>query len=128
MKDFLYHSYFENTVIEYITALGIFIIAIAAIHIFKTIILFRLKKWAEQTETSVDNLLIKAVEKTLIPLLYLASLFLALQYLTLPQKIDRWIEIIAAILITFLLLRTITSALKFSLGSYMKKRGYAESK
>lgn len=128
MKDFLYQSYFENTIIEYMIALSIFIIAIAAIHIFKKIILFRMKKWAAQTETSVDDLLIKAVEKTLIPVLYFASLFLALQYLTLPQKVGRWIDIIAVVLITFLLLRTITSALKFSLGSYVKKRGYAEAR
>ncbi|MEJ2614382.1 MAG: hypothetical protein P8Z35_05465, partial [Ignavibacteriaceae bacterium] len=77
MQDFLNQTYLGNTILTYITAVIIFIIGIIVINIFRKIILSRLKKWAEKTKTSIDDFLIRGIEKAVIPLLYYGAFYLA---------------------------------------------------
>lgn len=128
MSEFLSQTYFENTVLQFLTAFGMFLLGIILIYIFKIIILRRLNKWAKNTETEVDDFLVRGVEKSVIPLLYFGVFYLALTSLTLPEKGAKWINIISVILVTFFAIRIITSSLKFALNSYLLKRNDGEIK
>ena len=50
MNDLLSVVYFGNTIGTYITAIVVFLISIAVIHIFKKIVLNKLEKWSKKTE------------------------------------------------------------------------------
>jgi small-conductance mechanosensitive channel len=128
MNEFLDRTYFENSVAVYVTALGIFIFGIILIKIFKKIILIRLKRWAESTETTVDDFLIGSIEKSVIPLLYFGAFYLALNTLTLPDKAANIIKVIAVILATFFLIRVITSTLRYSFNTYLSRQEKGEEK
>ena len=122
MKEFLSQTYFDNTVESYAIALGIFILGVILLTIFKKIVLSRLKKWSEKTETKLDDLLIRGIEKSVLPVLYLIIFYLALDYLTLPSGVEKGIGIGAVILITFYVIRLITSTLKYALSAYVKSK------
>lgn len=121
MSEFLSQSYLGNTVQQFLTSAIIFNSGIILIYIFKKIILSKLKKWSERTEATIDDLLIKRIEKTVAPLLSFGALYLAVSSLTIPDKIRRAVDVTSIIVVTFFFLRTITSVIKFILTSYLTK-------
>jgi small-conductance mechanosensitive channel len=122
MQEFLDQVYFDNTVYQYLVALATFILGIIALTIFKKIILSRLKKWTEKTETTIDDFLIKGLEKAVLPVIYLIIFYLAIMTLELPSYVVDIIDKVTIILVTFFFIKIITSAIKFSLSTYVKRR------
>jgi small-conductance mechanosensitive channel len=128
MKEFLDQTLWGNTVERYLIAVGIFVGGIILIKIFKTIILHRLKKWAEKTETTLDDFLIKGIEKSIVPLLYYGAFYAGITSLTLNAQTRKIIEIVSLVLLTFFIVRFISSTLMFTLTYFIKKQERGEEK
>jgi len=128
VKELLNQSYFGNTIEAYLIALGIFVGGIILIKIFKTIILHRLKKWADKTETTLDDFLIKGIEKSIVPLLYYGAFYAAITSLTLSAQARNIIEIVFLVLLTFFIVRFISSTIMFTLTYFIKKQERGEEK
>ena len=128
MQNFFNQIYLGNNVTAYLTALGIFIIGILLIKIFNRVVLKQLKKWAEQTETTLDDFLVRGIEKTIVPLLYFLSLYLAVKSLNLDKKFEKYFDFASVIIFTFFVLRTLSSVIIYSLKAIVKKQGADEHK
>lgn len=122
MQEFLNQSFYSNTVYDYIVAVGIFIVGIIILKIFKRIILSRLKKWSEKTVTTIDDFLVKEIEKAVVPVLYILILYISIKSLTFPTQIITIIDKVFIVLATFFFIRVITSTIKYSLNSYIKRK------
>jgi len=107
----------------YITAAGIFILAVVLIYILKTIILKRLKKWAERTSTTIDDFIIRGIEKTVVPLLYFGAFYSALNTLNLDVRVSKALNIISAVLVAYFSIRLITNFIRYSINSYVMRKG-----
>ena len=128
MKEFLNQTYFGNTIEAYLVALGIFIGGMILVKIAEKIVLYRLKKWAEKTETTLDDFLIKRVEKSIVPLLYFGVFYVAITSLTLTDKARNIIEIASLVVLTFFIVRFISSIIMFGLTYFIKKQERGEEK
>ena len=128
MQELLSFTIFGNTVLKYLIALGIFVGGMLVLFIFKTYILGRLKKWADKTNTNLDDLLIKAIEKSLIPVVYFGIFYAALHTLNLSPDFKTGLNIATTVIITFFVVRTIISALGYALKSYAKKSEDSEKR
>jgi small-conductance mechanosensitive channel len=128
MKEFLNQTYFGNTIEAYLIALGILIGSIILIKIFKSIVLHRLKKWAEKTETTLDDFLIKGIEKSIVPLLYFGAFYAAITSLRLNVETRKIVEIFSLALLTFFIVRFISSTIMFTLTYFIKKQDRGEEK
>ena len=128
MKEFLNQNYFGNTIETYFIALGIFIGGMILVKIAEKIVLFRLKKWAEKTETTLDDFLIKRVEKSIVPLLYFGVFYAAITSLTLTDKAKNIIEIASLVVLTFFIVRFISSIIMFTLTYFITKQERGEEK
>ena len=128
MQSFLNQSFLGNSIWQYISAVIVLIIGIIAVKIFKKVVLSKLKKWAEKTKTAIDDFLLKQSEKIIIPLLYYGSVYLAVTSLTLNYKIEKFIDYASIILVTFFVIRLITSIINVGLDVYLGRRGAADSK
>ena len=95
------------------------------VYIFKRCVLSRLKKWAEATDSSVDDLLVRAVQKSLVPIFYFGVLYLSLHSLTLSQRFERGLSIAAMALFTFLVARAAIAGVNYVLQSYLQKSSEA---
>ncbi|HHS49298.1 MAG TPA: mechanosensitive ion channel family protein, partial [Desulfurella acetivorans] len=97
-QDILQQTFLHNRILDYIICLFAFVSGIVIIRIFKGIIIKRLKVWVKKTTT--DDLLIQAIEKDLLPLLYLGVFYLSIQFLTLNPALGKGINVLALILLT----------------------------
>lgn len=115
----LEHSYFGNTVSSYLTSLAILLGGMAAIYGFKRYILSGLKAQAEASATNLDDLLVKAVERTLVPILYFGVLYASVHTLHLSKDFERGFNLAAVILITIFVVRTLTAGVHHLLSTYV---------
>ena len=122
MQNFLNQSFWGNTVQSYIIAVGIFIIGLILVKVLQKIILRRLKKWADKTETTIDDLLIKSIEKSIIPLLFYVVFYSAITSLTLSDRTSNIIGIASPFIVTFFIVRFISSSIMFTLTYFIKKQ------
>ena len=99
MQQFLYHTYFNNTVLEYLLFLISLIISYVFIRIIEYFLIKRLNVWAKKTKTSIYNLLIRGVKKYLLPIIYFAVIYLNTKILYLNPTMTK---IIDTVILTFI--------------------------
>lgn len=128
MRDFLNQMYFGNSVQTYLTALVIFAASMIIVLLFKKVILRKLKKWADKTETTVDDILLRGVQKIIVPLLYFLVFYFTFKSLKLDERLERYFDIASVIVLAYFILRVITSAINFSLRTFVRKSGADEHK
>lgn len=128
MQQYLDQTFWGNTLQAYAIALGIFIFGLILVKVLQKIVLRRLKKWAEKTETTLDDLLIKSVEKSIIPLLYYGVFYSALTSLALHDRASRIIEVASLFILTFFIIRFISSTIMFMISYFIKKQERGEEK
>lgn len=75
---------YGNSIEQYLFALGILLLTVVVIKIFKMYILGRIKKLAEKTDTLVDDVIITSIERIGIKFYLAVALYIALRLLVLP--------------------------------------------
>lgn len=122
MEDILNQIFFGNTVLVYAKALGLFIIGIIVIKIFRSIVLKQLKKWAEKTNTTLDDFIILGIQKSIVPILYYGIFYFAVKTLSISTTLDSILNVLSILVIVFFAIRLITSTLDFSIVSYASRQ------
>jgi small-conductance mechanosensitive channel len=128
MSDFLSDVYGNNTVQDYLIALGIMLGGMGVLRLFKKTLLNLLKKWAEKTETKLDDYLILGIERFGLPILNFLIIYWSFHYLHLSEKALKWLNIAATIVFTFFTIRIILSVIRKLLESYVLKQENGETK
>jgi len=121
-QDILQQTFFHNRILDYLICLSAFIIGIIIIRIFKSILLNRLKAWAKETDTTIDDFLIHAIEKKLLPLLYFGAFYLSIQGLTLNPALEKGINVLGLILLTIFGVRFLLAIIVYGLETYWVKK------
>ena len=128
MDEILSQVYFNNTVQEYLISFGIILGGMLVLAFFKKIILTRLERWADSTESNLDNFLINALEKFALPALNFFIIYLGINYLQLSDRADKIIKVVVAVLITFFILRLISTVALHGLQAYVRRQDQGEEK
>lgn len=121
MKEILNNSLFGNTYYNYLIALASFVGGLIIIILIKKVFILKLKNWASKTETKYDDLLVNEIDKTLLPILAYAVFYFSIKMLTLSKGFTAGLEIVSKILLTFLIVRVLISALNHFIKSYLKR-------
>ena len=117
---YLEQVYYNNTILEYLVATGLFVILILALRLFRRVVLWRLKKWSEKTKTTIDDFIVKVIERAVFPLLNFGAFYLSVTTLDLSDKIHNLLHGISAVVITFFVLRLVVAVIKYAIESKMK--------
>ncbi|WP_207514589.1 mechanosensitive ion channel family protein [Longitalea luteola] len=102
-----------NSLLNWLIAFGIILGSWAVIRIGRSILLKRFKSFSAHTRTTIDDFIVQLAEGALIPALYLGALYAGLSYLALSPKVDRLLQIAVMVVVTFIIIKTITSALNY---------------
>lgn len=127
MNEFLNQTFFNNRMLDYAVSLGILAGSAIIIKIADLIVIARMKKLAEKTASRFDDRLITAIDKKVIPLLYLGAVYLSIQNLNVAPMAHKAINIAGGIALTYLAAKFILSLAVHSVEAYWKKRGGADS-
>jgi small-conductance mechanosensitive channel len=126
-ENILNKTFWDNTILEYAISIGIFIVSVIAIKIFRTIFLKRLKAWSQKTASTIDDFLIKITKHILVPLAYLGALYGSINSLTLHPLLNKTLNILGVAVLTIAAARFAVLFLGYGFGEYMRKRGKEES-
>ncbi|WP_035333784.1 mechanosensitive ion channel family protein [Dyadobacter crusticola] len=128
MSDTLNFLILGNTLITWSLAFALLAVLLIAIRFFRSIVIRRAKKWAMKTTTSWDNFVIEMIESSVVPVLYIGSVYLAFSMLTLPANVDRVAHTALLIVVTFFALRIVSSAFKKFVLSFIHHQENSEAK
>src|SRR5688572_12368992 len=107
MNDFLKQEWFGNSVLAYLTSAAFLVVGWMAVWGFRRIVLGRLKRWAKGTNRALDDVIIQAVDRTLMPLAYVSVLLAAVKGLALPVLIEKSLSILWAVVIMMAIVRVV---------------------
>ena len=120
--------YFGNPLKDWVIALGVVVVSFALIKILRGPILKRLKKWSEKTKMTFDDFVVLAIEKSLIPFLYFAAIFAAVDYLSFNTRTTHIIQVAKLFIITYFILSLATSAIQYSIFSFLERQENSDIK
>ncbi|MBN2357641.1 mechanosensitive ion channel, partial [candidate division KSB1 bacterium] len=121
MSDFLNRTFLGNTYYHYLVALIIFISGLTLLYLFKKIINRKLKSWSEKTVATIDDLLVKAIEKSILPIILLGVFYISLHTLKLSKSFTSVFNTIISIILTFFVVKIIVTLVNYGLKTYLKK-------
>lgn len=116
--DFLEIQFLNNKLVDYCIALLILISSIVIIKTIRSLVIKSLKKWAAKTSNPFDDVIIRILERNIVPIIYLGSFYLAVDNLALHPIIDRAIEVLVIIGSTILGIRLVGTFIEYILKIY----------
>jgi len=102
-----------NTLLNWFIAIGIIVVSWAIIRVGRVVLLKRFKAYSARTRTTLDDFIVHLTEGALLPALYLGALYLGISYLIVSAKVNRLLHIAVMVVVTFIIIKTITSALNY---------------
>lgn len=120
MNSFFNTIYFGNTVRDWLTALLLICGCILLLRLVGTRVLIKVKQWASRSNNTLDDFLLGAVERSILPVLYILSLYAGLSYLKLSMRTGRLIQVFVLVLITFYVLRLITFVVEHLVTGFLR--------
>ena len=120
--------FFGNTLRDYSMWFLIFIAGLFAAYIFKRIVVMRLEKWAERTETKIDDFIVLHIRRTLMPVIYFGVFLLSARALVLPAVFHKIVSLAWMVLATLLGVRFLIEAIDFGVHEYLLKKGSDQNK
>lgn len=128
MNDFWNYSILNNTVRDWSIALGIIIASIIALRLIQFFVIRRLKALSERTQTTFDDFLIRSIQKSVMPLLYILAFYAGSHYLTLPTKALNILHVAVLVVITFFFLRIISSFVGYAFHRALVRHGKSKER
>ena len=128
MNEFLKQEYFHNTVLDYLIAAAIIFFGLLIVKLFKRTILRQLKKFSDRTSNKGDNFIVDSIDRFGIPALSYFIVYAGLNYLELSVKTQNVLRIATAVVVTFFVLRLLSSTILLILQGYIKRQENGEEK
>ncbi len=91
-----------NRVGDYLIVLGVVLGGIVLIRIIWALVVRRVAAWAQRTEAPIDDILVKSTARAVLPLVYLAILYVAARNLVFTDKVWNVVDIVGKLLLTYL--------------------------
>ena len=125
MDEILNQVYWGNTVLDYAIAICSILIIWIILKLIKGRLIGLLKKLTARTSTNFDDLIIKAVEKFILPYLYLAANYNIIIQLNLSSKLSRILEVAITFVTFYYIIRLINFIIHGVVLVYMQQKNEA---
>jgi small-conductance mechanosensitive channel len=128
MTEMLDQVYYDNTVRQYLIAVGVIAGGVLLLLIFKKLIIKRLQRWAAKTEGTWDDFVVESVSRFAVPILFWTIVYWSIHTLRLSDQAERVFTIVTSILVTYYVLRLISSVVLVLLKAEVRRREHGEEK
>lgn len=124
MKELLNYSLLNNPVRDWLIAIGIIVLAVACLRIFQAVIIKKLRVFSARTKTSIDDFIFIALQRSVMPMLYVLAVYLSMQYLVLSDRVRSVGRIAVMVVVTFFVLRMISAFIAYAFKQALQKQEY----
>lgn len=128
MDQFWDQSFLGNAVRDWAICLGIILASMLVLRILRTIVLQRLKTWASQTSNTFDDFVIRVFKRSVMPMLYIGSIYAGLQYLHIPARAGRIMQVAIMVVTVFFIIRIITDVISYAFERFTGNQNAAQAK
>ena len=124
MSDsFFERKFYGNTVLDYLLFAVAVLVGFAVITVLRRIFMPRIQRWANRTTNTLDDILVRLIERAAIPLLYYGVFYASIRSLNLHPIIARGVDVVGALLMTFIGVWALSSALVYLIRTRWTRRG-----
>ena len=113
--------FFGNRILDYIIAVSALFLSLLFVKLVIRTFIKRLKKLAEKTTTTFDDLLVKILGKIVLPALYLSCIYISLKTLKMPAGSEGIINVVELGVVTFFAARMALMFIGYGLGLYFSR-------
>ena len=117
-----------NTVRDWAVCVGIIAASMLALRIIRTILLRRLQVLAGRSKSVFDDFLIRVIKRSIMPVLYIGSVYAGLQYLDIPPRSARILHVAIMMITVFFAIRIIADVLSYAFERFAGNQAEAQSK
>lgn len=122
MEELLAKTYFNNTVKDFLIAAGIIGGGLIVLALVRRILLKRMYAWAEQTTTTLDDAIVKAIERFGLPMMNFIVIYWGLSFLTFTERGAHLLEVATGAIVTFFIVRLISASIQLILQRHISKQ------
>ncbi|KUK50235.1 MAG: Transporter, MscS family [candidate division TA06 bacterium 32_111] len=125
LDGFLQQIYFGNRIIDYLIALGIFLLLLLVINISKKFLIKILHSFAQKSTTKIDDNFVEAFVNKIKPfvnLLYFGAFYLGFSQLKIPSSLEKIVNISFIALLIFFGVRFVLSIFSYFMENYWIKK------
>ncbi len=126
--EILKQVYLGNTVNDYLYSVLMIAAGAVLVLVIKSILLARIRLVISRTETDIDDEVLHAVEKNIMPLLYYSVLFIGMMRLTLNPVISKILNVTGVVITVFFGAKLLVSLIMFFIRRYWRNKGVEEEK
>jgi len=128
IKEILDFTFWGNSLKEYLIATGVFLTGILIVIIFRKFLNHRIMKQTQSTNSKADDLLLTNMTRSIFPILYLGTIYVATRYLKISQTTSGILTSGGLIIITFLVVRTMFTGIRLGLQFYLSHSHHTEQR
>jgi len=124
-NDFFQQIYFQNRVLDYMVASGIFLAIVLLISILKRFVIKILNSFASKSSTKIDDQFVEAFQNKIRPflnLLYFGAFYLGFSQLNIPSALEKIVNIAIIAMLIFFGVRFALSIFSYFLENYWIKK------
>jgi len=123
MQDIMQNVFLGNRIADYLICVFIFFTGFIVIKIFRHFLLKRLKKWAENTATTIDDFLVGIIQNIALPLAHFGVLYISINTLTLDPLLKKGIDTVMMAILVMFIARLAIALTGYGFDLYSSKRG-----
>ncbi len=128
MNEFLDQVYYDNTVRQYLVTLGVIVGGVLLVIAFRKLMLRWFRDLTSKTHGMWNDFTIQSLQRFGVPILQWSIVYSGIHLLTLSPTAQRAIEIGTSIIVTYYILRLISSLVFILVKSGIHRRGYGDEK
>jgi small-conductance mechanosensitive channel len=120
--------YWGNTVLAYVLAAGGILLCWAVIRILRRLVLKRIRNWTSRTKTEYDDILFGAIERFVLPYLYLFINYHIITSLNLDERLLKVLTVAMAVVTVYYIVRLLNFVIHVSVTGIMRRRNESEQR
>lgn len=127
MQSILDQIFLGNTIRDWLVSLAIVFGSVLIARLLRSIVISRIREAAKQTKTSFDDFLVRVLQRSVMPFLYILAVYYGIRYLTISQKLSGILHKALMAVAVFFVIRIISDMLSYSFQRFANKENGSPS-
>ena len=121
-QKYLKWEFLGNTGSEIVFAIGVFLLLVSALYIFRGFVLRSMHKLAKKTKTDLDDIIITAIRAIRWPFYFMLSIYAGLIYLEIPGLLEKIVRIIIVVQAVWYAIKAAQAVINYFTKKELKRR------